>query len=905
MLKFRSLSITFYSQECQHLRTGVDRVTLRKYLKQGTVFGVCSGCKSVDSVPPNEEVDVQKENIDQKDGDEADKDIATVKKITEKSVWICMNCGYQGCGKSHEQHAYQHYKQPRTGCHSVAVDTTTWIAWCYACDNDVLQSPKLQEAITFLRKLAEKSPKEKGSSVKSNIRKTHSLSLDTVSLHEKEGTNILQKEPKTELTPKDLKNLKNAEHALSSLPKVKGLSNLGNTCFFNSVIQIMSQTHLLSNLVDIYNPEGTVLTIKGGSLPTGAEPGKTENIVLYEEIQITLQEKKPLTLSFCSFLKDMHRQGRGGIHRGTGSNIVNPGPLLSQIRKKSPMFRDSDQHDSQELLRHFLDGLKTDELERNRASILRKYGLSERTKKDQVNPEFLGKLKFYDRQVSHTLVDQIFSGQLISTLVCETCKDKSQRLENFLDLSLSISEEKPSRPAWKKKPLDDDDEDSTALGCFKINNGPSKHQLKKGKKAAKTQKKKLKNRKEPQSVDEEKEKNDKGKEEKEDIKAKEKMESDEEDDSVVTTKSPGESPDESDADVEDNAETESLTSRTASTQNDGDTYEIQEEEIENLKKDIEGLDLANAPTREKKRMSGLPNTLPKAEKRLHVSNEELFTSERSFNPGVNSDHKTGEDMSFSRKKAEWYARSLSAIAPRYQPKNGECSILSGLNQFTAPELLFGTNSIVCEGCTKRQKKKGHGNESSVHSPARKQLLIFIPPAILTIHLKRFTHCGTTLKKVNRHVGFPLILDLAPFCSAASSGISTVSSNQNHILYSLYGVVEHSGRLDSGHYTACVKVRPMDGDPKQFLRTMSCSTSDIDTLIESMTDERPQTPDLLKELPSDFGRSSSEFSESDLDNLGIKIPSSKWYYVSDTQVNSVDIDRVLKSQAYLLFYERIY
>jgi len=98
---------------------------------------------------------------------------------------------------------------------------------------------------------------------------------------------------------------------------------------------------------------------------------------------------------------------------------------------------------------------------------------------------------------------------------------------------------------------------------------------------------------------------------------------------------------------------------------------------------------------------------------------------------------------------------------------------------------------------------------------------------------------------------------------------------------------------------------MDGDPKQFLRTMSCSTSDIDTLIESMTDERPQTPDLLKELPSDFGRSSSEFSESDLDNLGIKIPSSKWYYVSDTQVNSVDIDRVLKSQAYLLFYERIY
>lgn len=120
-------------------------------------------------------------------------------------------------------------------------------------------------------------------------------------------------------------------------------------------------------------------------------------------------------------------------------------------------------------------------------------------------------------------------------------------------------------------------------------------------------------------------------------------------------------------------------------------------------------------------------------------------------------------------------------------------------------------------------------------------------------------------KVNRHVQFPQLLDLAPYCSVNCkvSGFQddlsffemslsfvlspmnwghyiikvqvscnvvvliesivlfggtllrlafflcqqNVSEGKTQVLYSLYGIVEHSGTMRSGHYTAYVKTRP--------------------------------------------------------------------------------------------------
>lgn len=50
--------------------------------------------------------------------------------------------------------------------------------------------------------------------------------------------------------------------------------------------------------------------------------------------------------------------------------------------------------------------------------------------------------------------------------------------------------------------------------------------------------------------------------------------------------------------------------------------------------------------------------------------------------------------------ANWSA----TVLPRYQCDDGECSIQSCLNQFTALELMTGNNKVGCENCTQRQNK---------------------------------------------------------------------------------------------------------------------------------------------------------------------------------------------------------
>jgi ubiquitin carboxyl-terminal hydrolase 16/45 len=100
-----------------------------------------------------------------------------------------------------------------------------------------------------------------------------------------------------------------------------------------------------------------------------------------------------------------------------------------------------------------------------------------------------------------------------------------------------------------------------------------------------------------------------------------------------------------------------------------------------------------------------------------------------------------------------------------------------------------------------------------------------------------------------------------------------------VMYSLYGVVEHSGRLTGGHYTAYVKVRPNNGRMSQFVQKKHFKMK-WDTNLE----------ELLQEMPEE-------------EPTGV-LPQGKWYYISDTHVKETSEAQVLKSQAYILFYERV-
>ena len=208
---------------------------------------------------------------------------------------------------------------------------------------------------------------------------------------------------------------------------------------------------------------------------------------------------------------------------------------------------------------------------------------------------------------------------------------------------------------------------------------------------------------------------------------------------------------------------------------------------------------------------------------------------------------------------------------------------------------------------------------SVYTNASKQLLIFSPPSTLTLHLKRFQQTVSGCRKVNKHVIFPLELDLAPFCSSTCVSMPTVEVGHTAVVYSLYGVVEHAGRLQGGHYTAFVRMRGSGGGSGEMFMTPPPTRScDIPGLLEEMERQytklaqavrRKQLEDEFSEDEEDVdGVANSKDScdvkeQTDVGEAKKPVPCRRWFHVSDTNVSEVSEEKVLKCQAYLLFYER--
>uniref|UniRef100_A0A671VVE9 Ubiquitin carboxyl-terminal hydrolase n=1 Tax=Sparus aurata TaxID=8175 RepID=A0A671VVE9_SPAAU len=252
--------------------------------------------------------------------------------------------------------------------------------------------------------------------------------------------------------------------------------------------------------------------------------------------------------------------------------------------------------------------------------------------------------------------------------------------------------------------------------------------------------------------------------------------------------------------------------------------------------------------------------------------EQLVTAVSKVNLGFTSgdfshcsQEEQGETQSRDNLHHQHHQGAFQALSHSYTPSSKECSIQSCLHQFTSVELLMGNNKLLCECCTERRQKQLRKSSSSdkklekIYTSARKQMLISSLPPVITLHLKRFHQAGMNLRKVNRHVDFPLILDLAPFCSASCKNLAA----GERVLYSLYGIVEHSGSMRGGHYTAYVKVRA----PQKKVSEKVSGRKMV--LVDASSSSQGQ-----------------------------------WVYISDTTVQTVPESRVLNSQAYLLFYEEM-
>ncbi|CAM4537430.1 unnamed protein product [Leuciscus chuanchicus] len=189
------------------------------------------------------------------------------------------------------------------------------------------------------------------------------------------------------------KNSKNAQGLV-------GLRNLGNTCFMNSILQCLSNTHDLRDYC-LSNSHRT-------------------------DLNNNCRAKAALMEEFAKLTQT--------LWTSASSEAISPSDFKMQIQKYAPRFVGYNQQDAQEFLRFLLDGLHN---EVNRVIVKPRTSMEDF---DHLSDDEKGKRMWnkYLESEDSKVVD-LFVGQLKSSLTCSECGFCSTVYDPFWDLSLPIN----------------------------------------------------------------------------------------------------------------------------------------------------------------------------------------------------------------------------------------------------------------------------------------------------------------------------------------------------------------------------------------------------------------------------------------------------------------------------------